>query len=243
VRLEDITIIVPTRNEESNIGAFLESIPLGVALVVVDSSEDETADTVQSLRPERTLLIRTTCNVTQARQAGAREAATEWLLFTDADVVFTEDYFHNLLHYEDCDALYGPKLSRNGFERYYRFFAKGQALLRLVGIPAASGSNLLIRREVFDNVGGFDLKLNCNEDSEIAWRIQRLGYRVGFAKDLHVIACDHRRLERGVARKIFHSLARCTLLYLNLLPKRFRMNDWGYWSDQPGAGETLEPHG
>jgi glycosyltransferase involved in cell wall biosynthesis len=230
VRQEDVTVIVPTRNEKRNIQSFLASLPPTVVLVVVDSSDDDTADLVETIRPERTLVIRQSCNVTQARQLGARVARTPWLLFTDADVVFTKDYFHNLLHYENYDVLYGPKLSDGSYTRYYLCFQRGQALFHRIGIPAASGSNLLIRIEVFSQVGGFDLELSCNEDSEIAWRIKRQGYRVGFGRDLRVIATDHRRLQRGVARKTFHSLARCTLLYLNILPRCWRINDWGYWS-------------
>jgi glycosyltransferase involved in cell wall biosynthesis len=240
VRLEDVTIIVPTRNERRNIRAFLASIPRRVALVVVDSSDDETADIVEVLRPERTRVIRRSCNVTQARQEGARVSATPWLLFTDADVVFTDDYFRNLLNYEEYDALYGSKLSNGAFNGYYRFFARGQAMLQLFGIPAASGSNLLIRSNVFQQVGGFDLDLTCNEDSEIAWRIKRKGCRVAYAEDLRVIAHDHRRLKRGVGFKMFHSLARCTLLYLNLLPARWRKNDWGYWSAQSETRDTVK---
>ena len=42
----DLTVIVPTRNEERNIGNFLGSIPEGIRLVVVDASTDSTPDIV-----------------------------------------------------------------------------------------------------------------------------------------------------------------------------------------------------
>jgi glycosyltransferase involved in cell wall biosynthesis len=89
VRLEDVTVIVPTRNETRNIAAFLASLPGEVSLIVVDSSEDGTPELVEILRPDHTLLVRCCCNVTQARQVGANRAKTPWLLFTDADVVFS----------------------------------------------------------------------------------------------------------------------------------------------------------
>jgi GT2 family glycosyltransferase len=169
--------------------------------------------------------------VTQARQWGAELAASAWLLFTDADVIFAPDYFERLpAYYSAYDALYGPKLSTDEFVRYYRWFAQGQRLSQALGIPAASGSNLLVRRQVFEDVGGFDLELTCNEDSELPWRIKRRGYRVGFAPDLVVYARDHRRLHQGVARKTLHSVTRSLLLYLNLVPSRWRKHDWGYWS-------------
>ena len=81
-------------------------------------------------------------------------------------------------------------------------------------------------------VGGFDLRLTCNEDSEIAWRLARRGFKVEFDPALVVFAHDHRRLQSGVLRKTLHSLTRCALIYLNLLPDRWRRSDWGYWADR-----------
>jgi len=233
VNLDEVTVIVPTRNEAANIPAFLSSLPPGISLIAVDSSDDATPHLIEMNRPERTLVIRKHCNVTEARQAGAASAHTPLLLFTDADVMFREDYFENLSSYREYDALYGPKISRDEFSAYYHRFSRWQRMLHALGIPAASGSNLLIRREVLDAVGGFDLTLNCNEDSEIAWRIKRHGYRVGLAADLVVYARDHRRLYRGRMRKTAHSLTRCALLYLNLMPAQWRSRDWGYWSSKP----------
>ncbi len=86
--LEEITIVLPTRNEAVNIPDFLGSLPPAVPLVVVDASDDETPKLIQSLRPHNTTLIYHPGNVTVARQLGAEAATTNWLLFTDADVAF-----------------------------------------------------------------------------------------------------------------------------------------------------------
>jgi glycosyltransferase involved in cell wall biosynthesis len=231
MRIKDVTVIVPTRNEARNIDAFLASLPEAVELIVVDASQDATPELVKVLRPNHTLLLRHPARIAQARQIGAEAASTDWLLFTDADVVFAPDYFDRLAADRGhCDALYGPKLSCDEFTRYYGWLARGQRLADALGIPAASGSNLLVNKRVLMSVGGFDLQLTCNEDSELGWRIKRHGYRIAFASDLAVIARDHRRLYRGAWRKTLHSLARCALLYLNLVPRRWRGDDWGYWS-------------
>lgn len=232
MELDKLTIILPTRNEEHNIPEFLKSLPTSVSLIVVDASEDSTPDLVTALRPYRTLVLRHPGAVAEARQIGADAAHTPWLLFTDADISFSPEYFDQLVNYHDYDVLYGPKLSTTNFARYYRWFTYGQRVSHLVGIPAASGSNLLISRRAFKAVGGFDLRLICNEDSEIAWRVKRSGYRVIFAPDLVVYARDHRRLHYGLVRKTLHSIIRCGLLYLNLMPTRWRSHDWGYWSHQ-----------
>lgn len=227
----DVTVVLPTKNEAHNIVPFLQSLPADIALVVVDASEDDTSALIAAHRPQHVQIIRSTARIAEARQIGAAAAQTEWVLFTDADIVFAADYFVRLLDCQrDCDVVYGAKRSRDDYERYYRWFSQGQWLAHRLGIPAASGSNLLIRHAVLLACGGFDQRLTVNEDSEIAWRIKRQGYRVCFAPDLVVYERDHRRLRRGAVRKTVHTLARSLLLYLNLMPDRWRSDDWGYWS-------------
>lgn len=233
--LSDVTIVVPTCNEAHNVGHFLASLPPALSLIVVDDSNDETPQLICAQRPRQTRVLSRRSNVTQARQIGAAAAKTTWLLFTDADVVFAPDYFAKVAAYLErpFDAVYGPKQSRDDYAAYYRWFSRGQQAAHAPGIPAASGSNLLIRRAAFWRVGGFDLSLTCNEDSEIAWRLKRRGCRVAFAPDLVVYARDHRRLRQGVVRKSAHSLLRCALLFSGLMPRRWRSHDWGYWRRTP----------
>lgn len=237
IKLGDLTIILPTRNESHNIRHFLKSVPEDIHLIVVDASEDSTPDIVSSLRPDYTNLIRHPGTVTEARRIGADAAKTPWLLFTDADIVFSAAYFRNIAKLEEYDLIYGPKLSLDRFRAYYKWFAYGQRLIHLLGVPAVSGSNCIIKREAYEMSGGFDLDLTCNEDSELAWRLKRMGYRPYFTFDLVVYAGDHRRLERGVIRKTLHSITRCSALYFNLIPDKWKSCDWGYWSQYNSSRE------
>lgn len=230
LKLSDITVIVPTRNEQRNLPSFLASLPHDVSLIAVDSSDDNTPELITAQRPVNTQVLRRSCNIAVARQIGAEAAQTSWLVFTDADIIFTPDYFTRLLRWEQADVVYGPKLSGDRYCRYYYWFTLAQGLSHTLGLPAASGSNLFIKRLPLLSSGGFDMQLRCNEDSEIAWRLKRIGRRVVFDRNLIVYARDHRRLDRGVMRKTLHSICRCTLLYLNLMPERFRNRDWGYWA-------------
>jgi glycosyltransferase involved in cell wall biosynthesis len=251
----DLTIIVPTRNEAANIGSFLRSIPPEIAVVIVDGSSDETRAIVHGIRPTNTTLLDCPGSLTAARQLGAARAATHWLLFTDADVTFADDYFERLRPLICAEAptacvrrgarlglVYGPKLSRGEFATYYRAFAWAQRVVDIARIPAASGSNMLITAPAFAAVGGFDTTLCCNEDSELGWRIARAGHSCRFDPRLIVWASDHRRLRRGRLRKTLHTAARCFLLYLDLVPLRWRSRDWGYWSE-PSTKRFLEPSG
>ena len=239
MNLNDYTIILPTKNEAHNIGRFLSSLPGEINLVVIDSSKDDTPLLIRETRPQRTHILHCAGNVTQARQAGAGACSAPWLLFSDADVHFAPGYFERLERYQDWDMVYGAKLSKDAYRLYYQGIANGQQLLQRLGIPAVSGSNLLIRRAAFLDCGGFDLRLAVNEDSELGYRLSRKGWRVAFAKDLVVYAHDHRRLRRGAVRKTLHSWIRCSLLYLNLMPSAWRSRDWGYWKCK--KGERLVP--
>lgn len=233
----DLTVVVPTRNEARNIGRFLSSLPADLSVVVVDSSDDDTPDRVIRQRPRSTTVIRATVNIAAARQLGSQASTTRWVLFTDADVVFGADYFDRLARVELDPAvagIVGVKGTLNGYDGYHRWFVRGQAALMALGIPAATGSNMLVRRDVLDRLGGFDPALSVNEDTELMFRVRRAGDLVVFRPDLAVLSFDHRRLDAGVFRKIAHGALRNTALYLGLFPARLRCSDGGYWAATSG---------
>ncbi len=228
--INDITIILPTKNETRNIARFLYSIPSDINLIVIDTSTDDTVDIIKQIKPNNTDVFLHPGNISEARQFGSKMAKTNWLLFSDADIIFNHNYFDNISKYSGFDIIYGPKLSIKEFKFYYKFISYGQFLLDALGVPAASGSNLLINKSLYEKGGGFDTDLVCNEDSEIVWRLKELSFEIAFAPNLVVYATDHRRLYRGKIKKTIHSLVRCSLLYLDIMPDKWRRNDWGYWA-------------
>jgi glycosyltransferase involved in cell wall biosynthesis len=231
--LSDLTIVVPTRNEAANIGTFLASVPPEAELIVVDNSDDDTVEIVRRRPSYRTLVLHCAESLTVAREKGARAARSRWLLFADADVRFAAGYFATLSELLDRPGvgalLFGPKLSADDYAGHYRRLSIAQGVLARLRIPAASGSNMLVSSEAFAAVGGFDTSLSCNEDSELGWRIARAGFSWAYEPSLVVFATDHRRLRRGPLRKTLHTVLRCSSLYLDLIPRRWRSHDWGYW--------------
>lgn len=214
--------------------AFLASLPPEVELVVVDASDDGTAEIIESVRPENTVVIPSRAGLVSARQLGAEAAAGEWLLFTDADVRFDPSYFPALATRPVTGgAFYGIKCEAS-HPRYSWLFRQAQTVLHWSGIPAASGSNMGIRRQVFREVGGFRTDLTVNEDTELMMRVARAGHAVERRPDLVVHSIDARRLTRGATRKAAHSIARGAVLFLDLhvrVPESWLSGDWGYWRD------------
>lgn len=231
--LDTLSVVIPTRNEAALIGRFLAALPEWVELVVVDASDDETPAIIERTRPYNTRLIRSPASIAEAREIGAAAARGEWLIFSDADVRFAPGYFERFVRYAGADAVYGPKYATSAYRWYSTIFTGGQRMAHALGFPAASGSNMAVRREVLTAIGGFRRDLPVNEDSELFLRLAHRGYRIRFAADLAVYSLDDRRLRRGAVRKLAHSTARCALIALGMripLPQRLLRHDWGYWS-------------
>ena len=228
--INEVTIIVPTKNEAHNIPFLVRSIPRDINLILVDDSEDDTPNLCLRLRPHKTTVVRSKERIAAARNVGAEFATTNWLLFTDADVTFASGYFNHLEQITPGDAVYGPKLSQDDHANYYRRFVNWQKRFNRIGIPAVSGSNLLVNAKVFRQIGEFNPDLLVNEDTEFGYRLKKNEFQVIFDPQLVVYAHDHRRLARGKLRKDLHTLARCTLIYLDIFPGLWTRRDWGYWS-------------
>jgi len=239
MRLEDLTVIVPTKNEAANIGPFLDSLDPRVALVVVDASTDDTRERIAAARPERTTVVFDESTIPEARQLGLETATTEWVLFTDADMSFGDGYWDVWQALDlgpKVGAVQGAKLSADdAYRTYYKLFSFGIRAMSWLTVPAGSGSNMLFRRQALLDVGGFDFALTANEDIYALWSVRKAGWRVPYAGGLKVYERDHRRLEEGRFKKTLHGWIRPLMLFTGLGGDRVRKSSWGYWDDAEGG--------
>lgn len=235
-----VSVIVPTKNEATNLPHLLASLPAEVELVVCDASTEGTASVAVTLRPDRTLVVDGPGTVAEARQRGAQASSGNILVFTDADVEFDAGYFDRLQLLRHWDGVCGAKLSRDLYASDYQLMLRAQNVTyRWLGIAAASGSNMVMTRPAFEAAGGFRTQLNCNENTELFMRAGRRGLRMHFDERLVVWARDHRRLQRGRRVKATHSLVRNVLLYFVCCQPRLPrvlLHDWGYWARTQGQG-------
>jgi dolichol-phosphate mannosyltransferase len=94
-----LTVLVPTRNEELNVGPLLEQLgpvlgPLDAEIVVVDDSDDGTAEALRTAAANCGVPVRLLHREPGARKgglgsavvAGARHARGAWVLVMDADL-------------------------------------------------------------------------------------------------------------------------------------------------------------
>jgi glycosyltransferase involved in cell wall biosynthesis len=205
----EVSIIVPARDEESSLGACLESLTTqaGVAfeiIVVDDGSSDRTREIAQSFAGVRLIsagplpIGRAGKNWTgknSALVAGAKQARAPWLLFTDADTVHQPGSLKRALEEakrEQADLFsYSPEQVVVTFaERAVMpvVFAELAAKYPLhkvreqnSAVVAANGQYVLVRRQVYDAVGGhFGVATEILEDVALARLFRNAGRRVYF---------------------------------------------------------------
>jgi len=202
-----VSAIVPARNEEAVIGTCVDSLAvqpeIGEILVVNDQSADKTAAIVREKMPQfpKLRLLETQglpagwMGKNNAAWLGAREAKGEWLLFADADAV------HNRNSAAQALAIVGrenaglvsfspEQVMKTWYEKslipyvYCRLGSKFS--FAEVNDPskspaAANGQFLMIRRDVYEAVGGHaSVAGEVLEDVAIAKRVKGAGHRIWF---------------------------------------------------------------
>jgi len=176
-----VSVIIPARNEEKNIGACLDSIcrqtyPMHLfeVLVVDDHSTDHTAAIVKSFAPQRVKLLSLedfTGDALNSYKKKAIEIAIvqstgELIVTTDADCIVKENWLQTIAaFYETHQPVFiaAPVSINCGFTFIEMFQALDFAMLQ--GITGASvhkkihsmcnGANLAYTKKAFEEVGGF----------------------------------------------------------------------------------------
>lgn len=120
-----------------------------------------------------------------ARNAGAAEAVGEWLLFVDADCVPTPDLIDRFFATPIADhvgfvagAIVGLADQDSLLARYARdrhFLDQVEGMHASGGAGAATG-NLLVRREAFEQIGGFADAIRSGGDVDLCWRLEDAGW-------------------------------------------------------------------
>lgn len=188
-----ISIIIPTRDEEKIIERTLSRLKSTISIpheiIVSDGNSTDTtvaiakkyADKIIIQDKERPKTIGT------GRNQGAEVASGKYVVFMDADCTIPEpDAFFNraLTYFETnpktvglCAKIkvlpeYSTRMDKIIFacvNATYAFFNN------VLGIGAASGEFMMIKKEAFVKVGGFKSHLTAAEDLNLFYTISRIG--------------------------------------------------------------------
>lgn len=193
---EKLSFIIPALNEETHIGGVLDSISMNVGghfsyeVIVVDNgSEDRTMEIAEINGAN--CLYAPGCTISTLRNMGVSEASFEILVFLDADVYLGAGWGGRIgmvierLHSQPnlvTGSLYGISEQNNWIERIWfapRTSSREQKYI--------NGGHLILHRNLFAKVGGFDPSLETGEDYEFCIRAKRMGAKIENDPELRVV--------------------------------------------------------
>lgn len=200
-----VSIVVAARNEERKIRGGVQSLldqrNLELELVVVDDrSEDRTGEMLDQLSTSdprlRVVHIESLpegwLGKTHALHLGAAVATSKWILFTDADVVFTPDAIaravgfaerNGIDHLAVTPELQMPTLGSDLFGgTFVLLFSRFSRAWKVRDPSSASyigiGAFNLLRREVYEAIGGHSrVQLRPDDDLMLGKVVKEAGFR------------------------------------------------------------------
>jgi glycosyltransferase involved in cell wall biosynthesis len=215
-----ISIIIPTLNEEGYIEETLLSIKSKLTLpheiIVSDGgSKDKTIEIAHKYANsvvEHTGESRQ--NISQGRNAGAEIAGGKFLVFIDADVrIDNPDVFfkHALYRFENEEKLVAITARLKVWSSEERFSDKiiygianfnAKVINNILHKGEATGEFQMIKKDVFESLGGFREDLITREDADMFLRLSRVG-RTAFDPKLVVLHSGRRAHKIGAMRLFF----------------------------------------
>jgi len=178
-----LSIIIPAYNEAETItqcvGAAKESCEQAnledfEILVVDDDSTDDTAELAQQAGAQ---VVRSgKRNIGATRNMGAKEAKYEYLIFVDADTYINSKLLNATVNAFEKGVIGGGARLRWSEKVSY----SSEFLVRLWNLVARifffpAGSYFFVKKEIFDQVGGFDEQYYATEEIYLAKAIKQLG--------------------------------------------------------------------
>jgi glycosyltransferase involved in cell wall biosynthesis len=230
-----ISVLICTRNRakslEATLLAFFAQQFAGCydfELIVIDNdSTDETEQVVERCRAHHPMvryLFEKRRGLTFARNAAINAARGEVLAFTDDDVLVSEDWLDEVHREFASDPgllMLGGRVLLAGDQQQVAWQPCDER--RYIGLPDganfAMGANMAFRRELFDRVGLFDVRLGAGrffagaDEAELVYRGLKSGCRLLYAPNV-LVYHDHDRLTLEQACRLEYGYAKGCAAYL-----------------------------
>ena len=201
-----LTVVIPTKNEEANIGACLDAFaPFrgAVEVIVVDNfSPDRTREIAD--KKGANVLLKGPERCAQ-RNRGWREATGDYVMFVDADMIVPKETVEEILEgireqSTAVDAYWIPEVRSGAGLRlkarnFERSFYDGTCIDGL----------RVISRDWLEKVGGYDESLVACEDWDLDRRLFAAGAKASITKG-HLIHNEAKQdLKRFLKKKAYYS--------------------------------------
>jgi len=200
-----LSIIIPILNEENYLPFLLESIkryittrPGLVEIIVADAgSKDKTVEIAKKYG----------CKITkggspaEGRNQGVKVSQGDLLLFLDADVILPENFFEKTLkefkerNLDIATFCLEPQTKRMTQKFLFNIFYNLPILI-FEKIFAHASQAILVKRKIFERVGGFDEKIKFAEDHSFVRKAKKFG-NFGILRSSKILSSPRRFEKEG----------------------------------------------
>lgn len=240
-----ISFIVPAHNEERLLGATLSALhaaarSLGEPYELVVADDASTDDTAALAQAHGATLVRVAHrHIAATRNAGARAAQGEWLVFVDADTLVTPAVVQAAMQAMRAGAVGGgAAVAFDGDVPGYarRLTPWVMRIFRLVRL--AAGCFVFCTREAFTAVGGFDERYFGAEEIVFS---RALGKRGRFVILREAVVTSGRKLRAYSPREILAIAAALAMRGPAAVRRRQGLEFWyGQRREDPAPGTRPE---
>ncbi len=197
----NISVIIPVYNCPKGIETTLDSL-IGQTvsdyetLPINNNSTDSTSEVIEEFKSTHASIIhpQKETNIQSsyaARNTGIHHASGDILLFLDADMWVPKTWIKKMVavlesnnyDYLGCNVEVVVNDQPNFWERYEKAFSFPVETY-LKDKHFAPTCALAVRREVFEEVGLFDERLESGGDEEFGQRVHRAGFKQGYAENI-----------------------------------------------------------
>jgi len=206
------SIVIPTYNEAKYVSKTLLALKnqtfKDFEVIVKDGqSRDETVRIAKNFT-SKVVSIRD-CSAGDARNQGAHYAEGEILVFMDADTLLPPETlarFSELMNDASVVGASCRKVPQGGsiLDRLlYEFVNISTFVSGVMGLGGAHGNCMLIKRTVFERIGGFNPNIIVAEEQELVRRASKFG-RYVFLLD-HCVVENPRRLQKWGRLRLYRA--------------------------------------
>ncbi len=208
------SIIIPALNEEKFLPKLLASLTSqtqkNFEVIVVDGrSTDNTVQLAKNFSSKLAnlkVLVASKASLPLQRNLGAQIAKGEWLVFVDADSVLLPYFFERI-------AFFIAQENPSVFTTWCRPDTEdtNTAIFTLIGNlmfeasiklnkPLTPGPLTIVKKEIFDLIGGYDEDHAFQEDMDLGLRLQKRAYQLKTLKETLFVLSLRRLRKEGTLK-------------------------------------------
>lgn len=223
---EKVSFIIPVLNREVYIKKCIDFVihemKCNDEIIVVDNGSTDNTLKIVGQYKQINILKFLDVSISTLRNQGAKKAKGDYLAFIDSDCILCDgwrDAVDRIMNNDEISATGScvdiPKYAKWIEKAWYSKRWREEKAVNYI-----NSGNLVVRRDVFQSIGGFNEALITDEDYEIGLRLKRSGYFLIDAPSVRVIHLGNpKTIKEFYAKEKWRATSMLSSLAINKMDK------------------------